>query len=506
MTMAQDPAPAESRFALLVASAFVAATIPRLLTHELWRDEAWLWLVALESDSLAELFRSLARSGQGYLFPLLCWVARHLAESPRAMQLVNLAAAGAAAWVLARWAPFPRSERVLLLVGYFTFYEYAVISRHYSLGMLLIWLACAFARERRSAIGLGIALGLACQTTVYAFIVAIAIACGQALERWSRRGEPAPLRRRDVAIGAALGLAGAIAGLVQLMPSEGTSFAPWWRTAWDPEHALHVLRVPWRAFLPLSPPEVPFWNRHLLDGLPRWQAAGGAALLAVVTAVVARSRAALATLGIGAAGLLLFAYAKFVGETRHAGHLWLLFVAALWLGAGPKAGREAPSWRPSVFRLLLIAQCGAAAFASWVDLRHPFSNATAAARLLSQPDLAGLPLLGHREPPVASVALALGRGLYSPSRGVLATHPDWGPRQREVGDPELRCIARAFSRREGSDVVLVMNRPLPAWDEVDGVGAVTGSICRSEDYHLYRMRLGRLAATEEAAGCGAGSR
>src|SRR6185295_15153551 len=128
--------------------------------------------------------------------------------------------------------------------------------------------------------------------------------------------------------------------------------------------------------------------------------------------------------------------------------------------------------------------------------RHPFSNGDAAAALLRDPSFEGAPLLGSREPPAATVSLYLGRPLYSPSRKVYATYPDWGPQQRELSDAELRCAARELVRREGRDVVLVINRELPPWDEVAAAGATSGAIVPTEDYHLYWMRLGRMGATD----------
>ncbi|HEX6863641.1 MAG TPA: hypothetical protein VF414_12530, partial [Thermoanaerobaculia bacterium] len=210
-----------ARFAGLVAAACVLLTLPRLLLHELWRDEAWLWVVVTESDTIAELFAPLARSGQGYLFPLLCYLARQVSTSPLAMQLVHLVLVGAAAFAFACWAPLGRRERALFALGYFPFYEYAVISRHYVLGALLVWLACASSRSRRPALALGAALGLLCQTTVYGFILALAILCGWLLDRRLRRLEIAPLPKAETAAGLALGLAGAVAGLVQLIPAPG---------------------------------------------------------------------------------------------------------------------------------------------------------------------------------------------------------------------------------------------------------------------------------------------
>jgi hypothetical protein len=136
-----------------------------------------------------------------------------------------------------------------------------------------------------------------------------------------------------------------------------------------------------------------------------------------------------------------------------------------------------------------------------MDLRHPFSNGFATAELIRSEGLDRYPLLGHREPPAATVALYLGRPLYSPSRKVFVTHPDWGPGQRELSEPELRCAARELARREGGDIVLVINRELPPWEELDAAGARLGAIESSEDYHLYRLRRGRLNGTAQAAQC-----
>ena len=497
--MSDESAAERRRFAWLVAGIFVLSTVPRLLLHELWRDEAWLWLVVTESRSMADLFSPLARSGQGNLFPLLCFLARQVSTSPRAMQLVHLVLAGAAAFVFARSSPLGRRERTLFVLGYFPFYEYAVISRHYAAGVLLVWLACIAARSRRPALALGVLLGLLCQTTVYGYILALALACGWLLDRWLRRRELPPLSRGEAVAGLGLALAGAVAGLVQLIPQPGTSFAPGWRFGWDPGHAAKVLRMPWHAFAPLPRLELHFWNSNLLDAWPGLQSLAGLLALVLAAALLWRRKVALLTFGLGAAGFLAFGYVKLVGLLRHEGHLWLLFAAALWLGGGLQEDRR--SWRARALLVLLILHCAAGAFASWMDLRHPFSNGAATAKLIQSEGLDQHPLFGHREPPAATVSLALGRPLYSPSRRIFVTHPDWGPEQRELSEHEVRCAARELARREGGDVVLVMNWKLPPWKELEPAGATAGAIEASEDYHLYWLRSSRLEPTAEAAQC-----
>ncbi|HSS78673.1 MAG TPA: hypothetical protein VLV54_18270, partial [Thermoanaerobaculia bacterium] len=88
--MSGESAAGRLRFAGLVAAIFVVLTVPRLLLHELWRDEAWQWLVVVESHSVGDLFAGMSRGGSGYLFPLLCLLVRQVSTSPRAMQLLHL--------------------------------------------------------------------------------------------------------------------------------------------------------------------------------------------------------------------------------------------------------------------------------------------------------------------------------------------------------------------------------------------------------------------------------
>jgi hypothetical protein len=416
----EESAPARLRFAALVTAAFVLLTAPRLALHELWRDEAWLWLVARQSHSLSELFVPLARSGQGNLFPILCYLASLISPSPHALQALHLLLAAAAAFVFARWAPFPRGVRALFLLGYFPFYEYAVISRHYVAGALLLWLAGLAARSRRPALGLGVVLGLLCQTTVYGFVLALAFAAAFAWERLLGRPHPAVRLPapppREVAAGLAFLLAGGVAGLLQLRPLPGTSFSPEWHFGWEPERAAAILALPWRAFVPLPQLALHFWNSNHLDAWPRLQTVGGLAALAFAAALLRRRQGALLLFLLGSAGFLAFAYVKYAGVLRHQGHWWLLLFAALWLARDSTAEDSAeetsaaPSSRrsrllPGLLLALLAAHAGAALYASWMDLRHPFSNGPATADLIRKEGFDREPLLGFREPPVSSVEI-----------------------------------------------------------------------------------------------------
>jgi hypothetical protein len=350
-------------------------------------------------------------------------------------------------------------------------------------------------------VGLGAALGLLCQTTVYGYIVALAVAAGFLLDRWWRRHELTPVSRRNALVGATLALIGGAAGLVQLIPESGTSFAVGWRFGWDPAQALATLQMPWHGFFPLPRLQLEFWNSDLLASRPLWQAVAGAAALALALNILWPRKLALAVFGIGGLALLFFGYAKYIGTLRHHGHWWLLFVAALWLAGGLGSEQSQRTYREHLLLALLILQCATMVFASWMDLRHPFSNGARTAEFIRLHGLDQYPLLGYREPPAASVALALGGPLYAPSRHVFATHTDWGPLQRDLGLAELRCSARQLARREARDIVLVMNSELPPWPEIKAEGSQVGAILGTENYFLYRLRHAAVAETAGEAAC-----
>jgi hypothetical protein len=491
------------RFAFGVTATFVVLTLPRMLLHELWRDEAWQWLVVIESHGLRDLFAGLAGgSGVGYLFPLICYLAAQVSSSPRVYQLVHLAVASGAVFVFARWAPFGRRERVLFVFGYFLSYEYAVISRSYAMGVLLLWLTCAAVVGRWRPVAVGAMLALLVQTTAYSFLLGIAIASAWLIECWLQRRATNPAPWTDAATVGALTLAGLCAAVFQIVPASSSAAAvPAWRFGWDLTDVLKTVSTTWRAFVPLPQLQLNFWNTNVLQPWPPLRALGGFLALFVGLAVVWRRRLPLAVFGLGAAALLAFGYVLYPGSIRHHGHLWLLFVAALWLGGGQAMLGDRRSWRSRVLLVLLIVQVAAAAFASWMDLRHPFSNGKATAAFIRNTGLDRYPLLGHREMPATPVALFLGRPLYSPSRKIFVSHPDWGPDQRELTRHELRCAARELAGREGRDIVLVMNYQLSPWEELDAAGSVVGAIEAGEDYHLYLLRHARLEATASAAAC-----
>jgi hypothetical protein len=175
----------ESLFIVLTISCYFALMIPTALNHEMWRDEVQAWLIARDSNSVSELYNHLKYEGHPGLWYLSLMLLQRLNLPLEAMQVWHACIASTIVFIIIRYAPFSRLQRVLLPLGYFFVYEYAVKCRGYSLGILAMLSICVLYRERfvRSTfILIGILIAIAANTSIMGFILASAITVGITVE------------------------------------------------------------------------------------------------------------------------------------------------------------------------------------------------------------------------------------------------------------------------------------------------------------------------------------
>src|ERR1043166_8454182 len=114
----------------------LAFNVARTLRHAMWRDELQIFQLGLACDSLRQLFARLKYEAHGGLWDTLVWLLTRVTADPAWMQVMHAGLAVALWVVIYRWSPFGRIEKVLLLLSYFVFFEYFVVSRNYVLAAL----------------------------------------------------------------------------------------------------------------------------------------------------------------------------------------------------------------------------------------------------------------------------------------------------------------------------------------------------------------------------------
>src|SRR4051812_16618494 len=117
--------PSDRRFAFILTAVYGLALAFLLARHELWRDELQAWLIARDSSSLVALFRNVRYEGHGPLWYWILYPLTRLTHDPRLGLLpVQWIIATAAVFTIARAAPFTKAQRVLLVFGYYSLFEY----------------------------------------------------------------------------------------------------------------------------------------------------------------------------------------------------------------------------------------------------------------------------------------------------------------------------------------------------------------------------------------------
>jgi hypothetical protein len=416
--------------------------------HEPWKDETQTWRLAIDSHGLGALVHNARYEGHPLLFHLILQAVALLSRSWWAVVVLHVVIACAAAWVVLRYAPFSRLEKVLVIAGYYPVYEYAVIVRPYGLGMLLAFASCAaWTAERRRTLLASVLLVLLANTTVLGLLLALTLAAAFITD-WLFGAELRPRfsPRQLGAAAAALVAVLVVAALVakQVIPPADAAYRGDGATvegasAWSVATAL---TIPLRAFTPVMTVAegTVKWNDWLFD--PSSRAVLALEVVLSVTAVTfgllvaMRRLASLVLFIVGTSGFVAF-FALFVfGFSRHHGHLVLVWILTVWLArAGPPTqwpavlaplAALAKRWAPAVVVASLVPMVFGAAELAAADAVLPFSDARRVASFLRTHARADTPLIAIARSDAQSVGALLDRPVIYPLDGRVSTFAIWG--------------------------------------------------------------------------------
>lgn len=256
-------------YAIILSTIFMVLGIILALHHEMWRDEVNVWLLARDSSSVIEILRVLRYDGHPGLWHLSVFAIRHIFPYPIAMQVLHLIIAATTVYLFARFSPFTRLQKTLFAFGYFPFYEYAIISRNYALGVLLLFLFCVFFSKRFEKLPLvGLILFLLAHTSVHALIITISIGLALFVEYIFSTEKKRETNKLQIGIGFSLIAFGVITSFLQLKPPPDSGYAVGWMTKFNPKHLRNVFSLISKVFIPVPQFTFHFWNSNILDKLP----------------------------------------------------------------------------------------------------------------------------------------------------------------------------------------------------------------------------------------------
>jgi len=374
-----------------VLLAYSCVVLWTLQYHEKWADEAQAWLIARDLDLRTIWFHELRYEGSPGLWHTILWIAQHVFHAGYGdLGYIGVTFAIAGAAILILCAPFPRYIRWPLAFTYVMVYQYAVISRPYTILPLLAFTAAIFFKDKEHPERIAIILVLLVLLTLHGAILAGCLGFAYLLESiptWSRF---TPLVKRRFIVSTTVIILSFVFLLLILWPSSDVEEFAMKDQAAKIAESLHV---------PPATPSMKFIS--IITGAFADYLSLSLVFLAVLVAwFVIRRKLLVFLLPVG---LLVALYVKVHGYSHHHGTVTVGAMAALWI-AWPNS-EEMKSFNKIERRLAhaliatLLMFCGIQIWDAAVAIKHeyvyPYSGAEDAAKFIKPTVDERKPIMGY---------------------------------------------------------------------------------------------------------------
>jgi len=429
------------RFALMVTSGFFVIALLGVLSHEMWRDEHQAWLVARDANSLPQLLDNMNYEGNPALWHFfLYWITR-VTHDPIYMQVFHLLVATSFIFIFNRYAPLSNLHKILFSFGYFPLYEYAVISRSYALGILLVFGVCALYKNRTTKyILIGVLLALLANVTIYAVVIACCIAGILVLDYFLYQQKNGKAMMQLV-IGLVIFILGVAFSFYQIWPDKDNSFpAPYATSLFDLSRWGEVSSKLFTTYLYIPQIEEHFWNTaiYFKDSL-----SGGWVLLSIIIfaagILVFLRKPLILLLYLGTTiGLFSVFYYTALMHSRYCGYLLIALVVCYWLSEYYPEKKYYSSLASlgkristPFFTTILSFSVIGAIIAYTMEMQYKFSPSKEVANYVKENKLDSLPVVGITDFTISPLATYLDKKIFYPQMNDFGSFTIWSKRRKD---------------------------------------------------------------------------
>jgi hypothetical protein len=491
--------------------AYIAVEITGIFFHPMWRDEIHFWSISGASTSLSDLLHRKAWDGHPDLWYILVYAVRNLSDHPLSMQLLHSGIAILTVFLILKYAPFSRVQRGMLVFGYFYLFEYAIISRNYAIGILLITLLLILHRHRPRFLYLyALILFFLAQSNVFSLILCIAFLLTWVFEFIFSVSFRTVLLKQKTAlmISLILVIAGIFYSLHTVMPPVSGDYPGATHFSLSQLTLRELIRsiaTVWKAWVPVPVLNLQFWNTNLV------RSEGVQAILALTLMFSAgvffiRRPVVFFLFIAGLTGIIAFIFIIFFGYLRHHGHLFILLIICIWLSSYYRESEaklrfsfleKFHGWlkrnADPLFSILLFVQILAGIYAFTIQLIIPFSAGKETAQYIRNQKLDRFLITGDQDIALETVSSYLNIKAFCFSSNAFRAYLDYDPTQRRYpGESAVLIMADSLMKKNGDTILLVMNYALKNAPGLNlkKIASFEKSIVSNETYHLYLLSPG----------------
>ncbi|MEC7739061.1 MAG: hypothetical protein VYE46_09345 [Cyanobacteriota bacterium] len=425
----------DSKISLKVVFAiYILISLVGVSSHVLWRDEMQGWLVAVGSSNILELWANNAPSGHPIVYPFLTFICSFIYEKPLSLQLMQWSLAAFCVFIFLSRAPFSKFQKLLFAFGYFPFWEYCLISRHYVVIQLLTFLGVIFVSKKKySLVGVSFLIALLMNTHALAWSVAIGFfitIVDDLIYKKSLLCKPA------------------FSSFVCFVSTIILAFAAWLslNSLFQTSRSIDSQSIN----LSLKSILVAFGkylggNFLIIPNSAQWldlsvSAAMSVSLIAATALYVRFSRKALLFYCSSTISLLGFNAAVYSGAgSRHFGIYFIIIMASIWLCRSDLSSScsnslanvqqiysmQSKSKFSLLLSVILVIHFCAGIHRVFLDIVYPYSAGKEVAAFIRNSEYADWPLFGTRDVELTSVSGYLGKSIYYPELNRQGTFTEW---------------------------------------------------------------------------------
>lgn len=449
-----------------------------ILNHSMWRDELNPWLIVRDSESLGDLIANIRYEGHPLLWYFSLEILRKIVDNPIIMQIFHLAITVVSVILFCLYSPFNYQQKFLFSFGFFPFYEYLLISRNYAFSMLFVFAFCTvFASRKRTYTYLAILLGLLANSSAYGLLVSFSLSLTLLAEfcfdSEHRRQYFSQSQKYDLFLSIIIIIVSFILCIYIITPPTDSylhgGLNNGWLTKLDIRHFLRSVSRIFGAYLLIIPQHKKWLDLIICATI---------GLLIVILTLIKLSKKPVALLFyiIGSSVIFTFTYFRFIGMPRHFGHLYLVLIAALWLGSyyqesivilnkfsvRPNSIIFIHKWHHIALMLILYVQFLGGIYSFSRDLVVPFSASRETVQYIQKAGLANEFIVASRDANMAPLSGYLNRKLYYPEIKKMGSFTLFKTGRKDVEQAEILSQINSLlkNKDEQKKILLILNRKL----------------------------------------------
>ncbi|MGF1989058.1 MAG: hypothetical protein RMY62_014465 [Nostoc sp. ZfuVER08] len=462
----------------LIISIFSALGLIGIINHSMWRDELNPWLIVRDSESFGNLIANIRYEGHPVLWYFSLALLRKIIDDPLIMQIFHWGITVASVTIFWLYSPFNYQQKFLFSFGYFTFYEYLLISRNYAFSMLFVFVFCTiFASRKITYIYLAIVLGLLANSSAYGLLVSFSLSLTLLAELCfdseHRKQYFSKSQKYDLFLSIFIILFSFILCIYIITPPTDSYLYGGLNNGWimqlDFRHFLRSIGRIFGSYL-LIIPQHKRWIDLIICSII-------VLLIATLTLIKLSKKPVPLFLYItGNFVILAFTYLRFPGMPRHFGHFYLILIASLWLAnyyqeslglfnkfsLRPNLIKSVYKWHHIVLMLILYIHFLGGIYSFSRDLVVPFSASRQTAQYIKKSGLDKEFIVASRDANMAALSGYLNRKFYYPELKQMGSFTLFNKNRQDVEQTEILNQINSLFQNQGNQnkILLILNKKL----------------------------------------------